>query len=90
MNNVKIEIFGPEPPCSRCQSIMKNAEEVSKRLNQEGIAVTVIKKKIDSQEVVSMYGVLISPALAINGVVKFMGRVPSAADIEKEIKSMGI
>jgi len=39
-----------------------------------------------SKDIVSKYGVLVSPAIAINGVVKFMGRVPNESEVEKTIK----
>jgi protein-disulfide isomerase len=39
-----------------------------------------------SKETVQKYGVLVSPAIAINNTVKFMGRVPNPDEIEKLIK----
>ncbi|MBU0953150.1 MAG: thioredoxin family protein [Nanoarchaeota archaeon] len=85
MKTVKLEVFGPEPPCVRCQAVKKNAEEATKKLKQKGIDVILSKQKINSRQTVSKYGVLVSPALAINDVIRFMGRIPSPDEIEKEI-----
>jgi len=83
MREVKVEVLGPEPACVRCQTAKKVAEKAAEKLKQAGISVKVEKANIISKEVLSKYGVLVSPAIAINGVVKFMGRVPSEGEIEK-------
>jgi glutaredoxin len=85
MANVKIVVFGPDPPCVRCKAAKKNAEAVAEKLKKEGIRVSVGRAYIMAKETVQKYGVLVSPALAINGIVKFMGRIPSPDEIEKEI-----
>ena len=85
---VTVEVFGPEPPCMRCQTVRKNSEEAAKNMKKKGINVKIVKQKINSQETVSKYGILVSPALAINGTIKFMGRIPSSQEIEKEILKM--
>jgi hypothetical protein len=86
MNEVKVEVLGPEPPCMRCQAAKKVAEKVAEKLRQTEIIVRVEKANIMSKDIVGKYGVLVSPAIAINGVVKFMGRVPSEAEVEKTIR----
>jgi len=83
MKEVKVEVFGPEPACVRCQTAKKVVEKAAEKLKQAGISVKVEKANIISKEVVSKYGVLVSPAIAIDGVVKFMGRVPSESEIER-------
>jgi len=86
MKEVKVEVLGPEPPCMRCQAAKKVAEKVAEKLKQTEIIVRVEKANIMSKDIVSKYGVLVSPAIAINGVVKFIGRVPSEAEVEKTIR----
>lgn len=86
MNEIKVEVLGPEPPCMRCQAAKKVAEKVAEKLKQTEIIVRVEKANIMSKDIVSKYGVLVSPAIAINGVVKFMGRVPNEAEVEKTIR----
>jgi len=86
MKEVKVEVLGPEPPCMRCQAAKKVVEKVAEKLKQTEISVKVEKANVMSKDIVSKYGVLVSPAIAINGVVRFMGRVPSEAEVEKTIK----
>jgi len=86
VKEVKVEVIGPEPACMRCQAAKKVVEKVTEKLKQTGINVRVEKVNIISKETVSKYGVLISPAIAINGVVKFMGRVPNEVEVEKTLK----
>jgi len=86
MKEVKVQVIGPDPPCMRCQAVKKVTEKVAEKLKQVGISVKVEKTNIISKEIVSKYGILVSPALAIDGVVKFMGRVPSEAEVEKSLK----
>jgi hypothetical protein len=83
--SVVIVVFGPDPPCVRCQAVKKNAENVASKLLKGGVRVEVRRANIASKETIQKYGILVSPALAVNGVVKFMGRIPSEAEIEKEI-----
>jgi len=86
MKEVKVEVIGPEPACVRCQTAKKVVEKVAEKLKQAGINVKVEKVNIISKDVVSRYGVLVSPAIAVNGTVKVMGRVPSEEEIERLIK----
>lgn len=83
---IKIVVFGPDPPCVRCTAVKKNAEIAAEKLRKDGIKASVGRTYIMSKETVQKYGVLVSPALAINGVVKFMGRIPSPEEIEKEAR----
>ena len=87
MKEVKVEVLGPEPPCVRCQAAKKVAEKVAS-LKRAEISVKVEKANIMSKDIVSKYGILVSPAIAINGVVKFMGRVPSEGELEKTLKDV--
>ncbi|MEM2995254.1 MAG: thioredoxin family protein [Candidatus Bathyarchaeia archaeon] len=83
MKEVKVEVIGPEPPCMRCQAAKKAVEKAAEKLRGAGIAVKIEKANIMSREVVGKYGVLVSPAIAINGTVKIMGRIPSESEVEK-------
>jgi hypothetical protein len=57
--------------------VHKTVEQAGTELKAQGIDVRVTRKPIMSREVITRYGVLVSPALAINGVVKMMGAVPT-------------
>ena len=86
MKEVKVEVIGPEPSCVRCQTAKKVMEKVAEKLKQAGLSVKVEKVNIISKEIVSRYGVLVSPAITVNGIVKIMGRVPSEEEIERLIR----
>jgi len=86
MKEVKVEVIGPEPACVRCQTAKKVVEKAAEKLKQIGLNIKVEKVNIISKEIIGRYGVLVSPAIAIDGVVKVMGRVPSEEEIGKLIK----
>ncbi|MCL6579832.1 MAG: thioredoxin family protein [Candidatus Bathyarchaeota archaeon] len=86
MKEVKVEVIGPEPPCMRCQAAKKAVEKAAEKLKQSGIKVEIQKANVMSKDIVGKYGVLVSPAIAINNTVKIMGRVPSEGEIEKLIR----
>ena len=73
----KIEIIGTG--CAKCNRLFANAEQAVKDLK---IAADVIKVE-DIDEIVDR-GVMMTPALFINGQVRAEGRVPDV----NEIKSM--
>jgi protein-disulfide isomerase len=85
MKEVKVEVIGPDPPCSRCQAAKWAVEKAAEKLKQTGVMVNIEKANIMSKEIVQKYGVLVSPAIAINNTVKIMGRVPSPEEVEKLI-----
>jgi len=87
VKNIKAEVMGPEPPCWRCLAVKKAVEKVAEKLKTEGIIVQLERMNIASKEVVRKYGVLFSPALAINDAVKTMGRIPTEEEVEKLIRS---
>ena len=86
MKEVKVEVLGPEPPCIRCKAAKKVVEKVAEKLKRAEISVKVEKVNIMSKDIVSKYGVLISPAIAINDTVKVIGRVPNEDEIERLLK----
>jgi len=86
MKDVKVEVMGPEPACVRCQAAKKVVEKSAEKLKQAGMTVKVEKVNIISKEIVSKYGLLVSPAIAVNGIVKVMGRVPSEEEITRLMK----
>lgn len=71
----KIQILGTG--CTKCQNLTENAEAAAKEL---GIAYEIEKVK-DIKQIMS-FGVMTTPALAINGTVKFAGKVPSTAELK--------
>ena len=75
-----IEVFGPG--CMKCQTMEKHAKEA---VAQSGGAHEVVKVS-DYAAMVSR-GVLSTPALALDGQLKFQGRVASSDEILALLKS---
>lgn len=83
---VLIEIIGVDPPCKRCLKTQQNAEQATNELRNEGMEVTTKKLDISSKDTLSKYGIIVSPAIAIDGKVKVAGRIASSNEIIKIIK----
>lgn len=79
-----VEVIGVDPPCPRCKATYEVVQRVISRL---GIKAEVIKQNIMSDEVVDKYGILFSPAVAVNGIVKIMGKIPSEKEVEDVVKA---
>jgi hypothetical protein len=88
MKEIMVEVIGVDPPCSLCKQTEKNARNVASKLVEEGVKVEVTKLNITSKEIISKYGVLMSPAIAINGRVKIMGKVPDVGVIERLLREV--
>ncbi len=73
---MKIEILGSG--CSNCLKLAKNAEEAIK---QKGVACEV--EKVTDLGRIMGYGVMMTPGLVIDGVVKSVGKMLSVEDIKK-------
>jgi len=73
-----IEILGPG--CAKCEMLAKHAEEAAQAL---GIEYAVIKLKDPSAW--ARYGVMMTPALVVDGQVKLQGRVLSAEKLKELI-----
>lgn len=71
---MEIKVLGTG--CAKCRKLFAEAE---KALAQSGVGATLTKvEKID--EIVG-YGVMMTPALVIDGEVKASGRIPDATEI---------
>jgi small redox-active disulfide protein 2 len=76
MANTKIEVLGSG--CSKCKKLAETAEQAARSL---GIAYE-LEKVTDMQKIMA-YGVLMTPALVVNGQVKVAGKVPSLDQVKK-------
>ena len=72
---MKIEILGTG--CPKCKALAANAEAAAKEL---GLDYT-LEKVTDISRMMS-YGVMITPALVVDGEVKAAGKVPTVAEIK--------
>lgn len=71
----RIEVLGPG--CEKCKVLYAHAEQAAHELGLE----FEIKKVTDINAIMA-YGVMSTPALVVNGAVKFSGRVPSAEQLK--------
>ncbi len=69
---IHIEVIGLEPPCKKCNELLENARKAAR---DAGVVAEVVKLWTLSEEVRQKYGLLLSPALAIEGVVVAQGKV---------------
>ncbi len=83
---VTVECLGMVPPCKRCKKLEENALKAAEKLGDEGIEVLILKKDIMADEVTEKYGMLMSPAVVVNGVVKYNGKLPDHRVIERIIR----
>lgn len=87
MKKLMVEVIGVEPPCKRCKATLKNVEEAASALRESGIDVHVSKLNMASKDVISKYGAVVSPSLAVNGVVKIIGRVPDKKEVKRILRA---
>ncbi|HUT84611.1 MAG TPA: thioredoxin family protein [Thermodesulfobacteriota bacterium] len=73
---MKVEIFGTG--CPKCRKLFEHAQQAVKSLN---IDVEVIKVE-DIQKIINA-GVMMTPALVVDGEVKSTGKVLSVDEIKK-------
>lgn len=76
---VKIEILGTG--CPKCKKLAENAEIAAKALGVE----YEIEKVTDINEIMK-FGVMITPALAVDGEVKVAGKVASVEQLKEILK----
>ena len=76
---MNIQILGTG--CTKCKTLAQVTEQAVAEL---GLAAQ-ISKVTDLREIMAM-GVMMTPALAVNGIVKVSGRVPGIAEIKSMIQ----
>jgi len=80
---MEIEVIGLEPPCRGCTQLLNNVKEA---LALSKIDATVVKQWALSREVRDKYGLLLNPALVIDGMVVSQGKV---FPVEKLVSLLG-
>ena len=76
---MKIEILGSV--CAKCKSTEKLVRNIVKEL---GIQADIIKVE-DIQEIVNR-GIMMTPAIFIDGEAKIVGRIPTADELKKLLR----
>lgn len=72
----KIQILGTG--CPKCQKLAEAADAAAKK---KGLDYAL--EKVTSIEDITSFGVMMTPALAVDGEVKASGRIPSADELDK-------
>jgi len=65
------------PGCAKCKMLAQSTEQAVKELG-----ITAEINKITDLKQIMALGVMMTPALAVNGTVKVVGKVPSVAEIK--------
>ncbi len=73
---MKIEILGTG--CAKCTALADNTRAAADKL---GLDYEL--EKVSDLGRISSYGVMMTPALVVDGQVKVSGKLPSAAELEK-------
>jgi len=76
----KLQILGTG--CPKCKKLTENTETAARHL---GIPYQM-EKVTDIKEIMA-FGVMITPALAVDGVVKVSGKVPTTEELEQILAS---
>lgn len=76
---MKIEILGMG--CQKCHALYDAAKQAAEELD---IAAEFVK--VEDIKAIMSYGVMTTPALVVDGVVKVAGKVPSKEDIKAMLK----
>ena len=76
---VKIQILGSG--CAKCRQLAANAETAAEEL---GLDYELVKVT-DLKEIMS-FGVMLTPALAVDGQVKVVGKVPKPEDMKQMLE----
>jgi small redox-active disulfide protein 2 len=72
---MKIEILGTG--CPKCKKLIQNAEEAVREMNIDAEIL-----KVTNIDEIMNYGVMMTPALAIDGEVKAAGKVVGKEEIK--------
>jgi small redox-active disulfide protein 2 len=72
----KLQILGTG--CPKCKKLFEQAEEAAKSLGMQ-----YEMEKVTDLNQIMKFGVMMTPALAVDGQVKVVGKVPSVEEIKK-------
>jgi small redox-active disulfide protein 2 len=76
----KILVLGPG--CAKCKQLAAVTEQAAK---EAGIEYTL--EKVTEIKDIMKFGVMMTPGLVVDGVVKVVGKVPSAEEIKKYLST---
>jgi len=65
------------PGCTKCKTLAQSTEQAAKELGLQ----YELNKVTDLKQIMAL-GVMMTPALAVNGTIKVVGKVPSIPEIK--------
>jgi small redox-active disulfide protein 2 len=71
-----LQILGPG--CPKCKTLAENTEAAAK-----GLGIEYQIEKVTEINQIMAHGVMMTPALVVDGQVKVVGKVPSPEEIKK-------
>jgi small redox-active disulfide protein 2 len=76
---MKIQILGSG--CPKCKQTEANARQAAKELGLDA----EIEKVTDINEITD-FGIIATPGLAVDGKIKFSGKIPSIEEVKEVLK----
>lgn len=76
---MKLEVLGTG--CAKCNALAETTRKVAERL---GVDFTL--EHVTDIGKITAYGVMMTPALVVDGEVKVSGKVPREAELEKMLQ----
>jgi small redox-active disulfide protein 2 len=77
---MRIQVLGPG--CQKCNELAKRTQEAVEELGLE----TQVEKVTDLKTIME-HGVMLTPALVVDGTVIFSGKVPTKEELRKLLKT---
>jgi small redox-active disulfide protein 2 len=77
-DTVKIQVLGTG--CPKCE---KTFDHVMRAVSELGVAADI--EKVKDLKAIMNFGVMMTPAVAIDGEVRVSGKIPSVEDLKKMI-----
>jgi small redox-active disulfide protein 2 len=77
--NMKIHILGPG--CAKCTQLTETVTAAAKELG-----IDYEMEKVSDFNQIMSFGVMMTPGLVVDGVVKAVGRVPSLDEVKGMLK----
>lgn len=78
---LNITVYGPG--CAKCKETEKR---VRRALEQSGVEATVLHTSEPAE--MARAGILMTPAVAVNGVVRLSGRIPEEEEIRRWVSEI--
>jgi len=75
----KLQVFGTG--CAKCEKLAGNAKAAA-----DALGIEYQMEKVTDLQKIMAFGVMFTPALAVDGVVKFSGKVPDVEAIKAMLK----